>query len=137
MTKTNSEEIQFVAMRAFELMGGRDKAFASMEADFDDMKERWNQDTDTIGRILRSHLYLEHYLTEYLQHANPVLGDLDEARLSFNQKVNLLRSDAEMIAMIIGGIRHLNRIRNRLAHNLKASVTEEDANVFLSQSILG
>ncbi|MFP3670621.1 hypothetical protein SB717_36660, partial [Priestia sp. SIMBA_032] len=87
-------EIEFIATRALELMGGREKAFAAMEADYDAMKERWNQDTDSIGRILRAHLYLEHYLTEYLQHANPALGDLDEARLTFAQKANLLKSDA-------------------------------------------
>lgn len=67
MTKPNQEEIEFIGRRALELMGGRENALASMEAEFDEMKERWNQDTDTIGRILRSHLYLEHYLTEYLQ----------------------------------------------------------------------
>ncbi|SHK56065.1 hypothetical protein [Paraburkholderia terricola] len=136
MTETSPpNEVKFIATRALELMGGREKAFAAMEADYDAMKERWNQDTDSIGRILRAHLYLEHYLTEYLQHANPALGDLDEARLTFAQKANLLRSDAPVIEMIIGGIRHLNKIRNRLAHNLRAAVTEEDANVFLSQGI--
>lgn len=136
MTETSPpNEVKFIATHALELMGGREKAFAAMEADYDAMKERWNQDTDSIGRILRSHLYLEHYLTEYLQHANPALGDLDEARLNFAQKANLLRSDAPVIDMIIGGIRHLNKIRNRLAHNLRAAVTEEDAYVFLSQGI--
>ena len=65
MTETSPpNEIEFIATRALELMGGREKAFAAMEADYDAMKERWNQDTDSIGRILRAHLYLEHYLTE-------------------------------------------------------------------------
>ena len=85
--------------------------------------------------MLRSHRYLEYYLTEYLRHVNPGLGDLDEARLTFAQKVSLLKSDAGMLSMIIGGIRHLNKIRNRLAHNLTTSVTEDDAGVFLSQEI--
>lgn len=132
---SHANEAEFIAMRALELMGGREKAFGAMEADYDAMKERWNQDTESIGRILRSHLYLEYYLTEYLQHANPALGDLNEARLNFAQKANLLRSDVPAIDMIIGGIRHVNKIRNRLAHNLQAAVTEEDANVFLSQGI--
>lgn len=48
------EMTHFLMSRTFELMGGRDKALASMEADYNTMKERWNQDTDKLGRILRA-----------------------------------------------------------------------------------
>ncbi len=106
-----------------------------MEAEYHAMKDRWNQDTQMIGRILRSHLYVEYYLTEYLQAANRTLGSIDEARLTFAQKVSLLRADDHLANILIGGIRHLNRIRNRLAHNLAAEVTDEDAKVFLSQGL--
>ena len=85
----------------------------------------------TIGRILRAHLHVEYYLTEFLRHTNPQLGDLDEARVTFNQKVTLLQRNDARIGYVISGMRHLNKIRNRLAHNLEATVTEEDANVFL------
>jgi hypothetical protein len=114
-----------------EIMGGREKTIASMEADFYAMKARWNKDVLTIGRILRAHLHVEYYLTEFLQHTNPELGNLDEARITFNQKVNLLRSDDRTVDYLIPGIRHLNKIRNRLAHNLEATVTDDDATVFL------
>ncbi|WP_342619569.1 hypothetical protein [Rhodoferax sp. GW822-FHT02A01] len=134
-TKPDDAQMGFFATRTLEIMGGRELAIASMEAEYNTMKERWNQDVSTIGRILRSHLHVEYYMTEHLQHANHSLGDLEEARLSFAQKMNLLNPGDPMLRMLIGGIRHLNKIRNRLAHNLSATVTDEDAQFFLSQSL--
>lgn len=124
-------DMKAIARRTMEIMGGREKAIATMEADFYAMKARWNKDVLTIGRILRAHLHVEYYLTEFLQHINPKLGNLDEARITFNQKVNLLRTDDRTVDYLIPGIRHLNKIRNRLAHNLEATVTDDDATVFL------
>jgi hypothetical protein len=124
-------DVKAIAARTVEIMGGREKVIASIEAEYYAMKARWNKDVLTIGRILRAHLHVEYYLTEFLQHTNPQLGDLDEARITFNQKVNLLQSDDLKIGYLLPGIRHLNKIRNRLAHNLEATVTEEDATVFL------
>ncbi|HSV68911.1 MAG TPA: hypothetical protein VLI72_02275 [Methylibium sp.] len=136
MTEPEPDQTEFVAKRTMELMGGREKAIASMEAEYFALKDRWNQNVEMIGRILRAHLHVEYYLTEHLQQINPKLGDIDDARLSFAQKVNLLKEEGDAgIWRIIGGIRHLNKIRNRLAHNLKAEVTEEDRMVFLSQDM--
>lgn len=130
---STTDEIDFVATRTLELMGGRTLALATMTAAHMRMAARWNQDTDTIGRILRAHLFVEHYLTEYLQATNPALGDLDEARVTFNQKVSLLKTDGSSV--LVGGLRRLNKIRNRLAHNLQATVTDEDAALFLSMPL--
>jgi hypothetical protein len=124
-------DVEAVGARAVELMGGREKLIASMEAEYHAMKARWNKDVQMIGRILRAHLHVEYYLTEFLQYTNPDLGSLDEARITFNQKINLLPNDDQKIDFLIPGIRHLNKIRNRLAHNLEATVTENDAAVFL------
>lgn len=124
-------DMKAIAARTMEIMGGREQAIASMEADHYAMKARWNKDVLTIGRILRAHLHVEYYLTEFLQYTNPQLGDLDEARITFNQKVNLLRSDDRTVGYLIPGIRHLNKIRNRLAHNLEATVDEGDSTVFV------
>lgn len=124
-------DIERVAARVVELMGGRDQLIASIETEYDAMKIRWNKDVEMIGRILRAHLHVEYYLTEFLQYTNQNLGNLDEARITFNQKINLLPHDDRKIFFLIPGIRHLNKIRNRLAHNLDATVTENDAAVFL------
>ena len=121
-----------VAERTAEIMGGRDKIIASMEAEYYARKKRWDKDVWTIGRILRAHLYVEHYLTEHLRHTNPQLGDLDAARLTFGQKANLLSQGDYRINFLIPGIKHLNKVRNRLAHNLEGTVTEDDNGVFLA-----
>lgn len=120
-----------VANMTLEVLGGSDKAFALIDKEFGEMNARWNQDVVAIGRILRAHLYVEHYLTEFLEKTNPRLGSLVDARLSFAQKVNLLEPHARF-RLVVPGIKRLNVIRNRLAHRLDAHVTEEDATVFLS-----
>jgi hypothetical protein len=120
-----------LAQKTIEVLGGREKAFALIEQEFGEINARWNQDVIAIGRILRAHLYVEHYMTEFLDKANPRLGPVDDARLSFAQKLNLLEP-APRIQLVVPGIRRLNAVRNRLAHNLDARVTDEDVQVFLS-----
>lgn len=112
-------------------MGGHEKAFQAFDADFHSITTRWEQDTTTIGRILRAHLFVEHFLTEFIQSRNPELGPLDEARISFAQKVALLGAGSAGTSYLIPGIRRLNKVRNRLAHTLRAEVTDDDANAFL------
>ncbi|GJH04503.1 hypothetical protein [Paraburkholderia terrae] len=128
---SDRQEIKAFLLRVAEIMGGQEEFMAAMVAERRATREKWNKDVLTIGRILRAHLYVEHYLTEYIQHLNPALGDIDGARITFNQKVRLLQSGDTLVSDIIPGIRHLNSIRNRLAHNLEAKVTDEDARVFL------
>jgi hypothetical protein len=112
-------------------IGGRAVALLIAEEEAD-RELRWNQNAEFIGRILRAHLYVEHYLTSYLRAINSSLGDLDEARIGFAQKVVLLGTSDVAVSALIGGIRRLNQIRNRLAHHLTVTVTDEDAGVFMS-----
>lgn len=121
-----------VAKRVIELCGGHDATFERFDREFAKIQARWNQDIVSIGRILRAHLFVEHFLASYLQKWNPGLGDLDSARLSFAQKLALLPPSGTTISYLIPGIRHLNKVRNRLAHTLQAQVSEEDRTVFLS-----
>ena len=120
-----------VARHLIKLLGGHEKAFRLLDADFQEVTRRWAQDTAKIGRILRAHLFVEHFLTEYLQAKNPDLGSLDDARVTFAQKIPLINTDELRIAYLLPGIRRLNTIRNRIAHSLHADVTQDDANVFL------
>lgn len=127
----HSTDPTLVVKRTFELLGGKDRASQVIDSEFSSMTRRWNQDVESIGRILRSHLYLEHYITEYLEKANPRLGKISAARLTFNQKVALLDSQNPRLADVLPGIKHLNKIRNRLAHDLTSTLSTEDAAVFL------
>jgi hypothetical protein len=123
-----------IVRRAIELLGGKQEFFAEADRELSDVNGRWKQNVEVIGRILRAHLFVEHYIGEYLAKANPRLGALGEAKISFTQKVVLLDASNTEIALILPGIKRLNKIRNRLAHNLDAQVTEADATVFLGSN---
>jgi hypothetical protein len=125
-------DVERVIARTIELLGGSDRARTVTDAEFGEMVTRWDQDVDAIGRILRSHLYVEHYLTEFIRHANPRLGSISEARLSFNQKLALLDTKSPGLAELKPGIAQLNKIRNRLAHRLSSEILPADAQVFLA-----
>jgi hypothetical protein len=122
---------EIVVRHIVRLLGGHDKAFQVLDTDFQVVKSRWEQDTGKIGRILRAHLFVEHFLTEHLQAKNPNLGSIDEARVTFAQKISLVDPSRPEVAYLLPGIRRLNIIRNRIAHSLHADVTKADANVFL------
>lgn len=82
----NPPDTAKVIARTVELLGGPDQAREITDKEFGEMGRRWDQNTDAIGRILRSHLYVEHYLTEFIRHANPRLGSIGDARLGFSPK---------------------------------------------------
>ena len=120
-----------VVNRTIEILGGAERTRQLTDEEFGEMSGRWRQDTESIGRILRAHLYVEHYMTEYLEKSNPQLGSVAEAKLSFAQKVLLLDPRDPRLIEVLDGVKRLNSIRNRLAHRLNASVTTDDALIFL------
>ena len=114
-----------------ESLGGRDKANAIFDEEAYRIFKAWERDTATLGRVLRAHLFVEHFLGEYLAKKNPPLGALDAARLTFAQKVALVGQGDRGVSYLIPGIRRLNAIRNRIAHQLRGIVTPEDAEALL------
>ena len=127
--------MQRLVERTIELLGGRDRFKQVTDAEFMDMRRRWDLDVNNIGRILRSHLYVEYYLTEHIAKANPRLGNLSKARLTFAQKLSLLDTSHERLRDLAPGLRQINAVRNRLAHRLEAALAAEDAQVFLSHAM--
>jgi hypothetical protein len=128
------DDPKVIVQRLFDLYGGRDAAFAALDRQHRAIAEHWDQDAPTMGRILRAHLFVEHYLTQYLQTRNPDLDDVDEARLSFAQKLALIGRAEKCVSYLIPGIRRLNKVRSycpstssensaRLAHLLAFPVT--------------
>ena len=105
-----------IVRRAIELAGGKETFFAATDSELKEINTRWNQNVDVIGRILRSHLFVEHYLTKYLAQANTRLGSLSKAK--FSEKIDLLDAANPDIVAMLPGIKRLNVIRNRLAHDL-------------------
>lgn len=119
------------AKRVIELHGGHDRFFALMDERLEEFNAIWRQDSGSIGRVLRSHLATEHFLTEFLAATNPRLGSIGSARLTFRQKMELLPDDDPSLSFIKPGLERLNAIRNRMAHKLRVEITGEDRGAFL------
>ena len=125
-------DIEEIMRKFFDLHGGEEKFFEAAQKRLAEFNARWDQDIGAIGRVLRSHLIVEYYMTAYLQAANPNLGIIDDAKIGFAQKVDLLGDHDAQITNLVPGIRRLNTVRNRLTHNLSASVTQDDVNSLMS-----
>ena len=129
--KIPPEVLAKILAKAGERIGGREELERLGQAEFFRNLGRWDQDIDEIGRILRAHLFVERYMTEYLESTNPRLGSVNEARLTFTQKVALLDKNDQNVQGCVQGLRRLNSIRNRLAHRTNEGVSEEDGAFFL------
>lgn len=88
-------------------------------------------DAEVLGRFLRAHLIVEHFVTEALQRRNQRLGRLRDARLSYSQKLELLGSTG-LTALLQPGLRRLNKLRNDLAHELSSPLTLRDVQPLLA-----
>lgn len=115
--------------------GGAEKFFSLMDERLRTFNAVWAQDSERIGRVLRAHLAVEHFMTDYISAKNPGLGPLEDVRLTFSQKVGLLPNNEGAISPLKTGLKQLNSIRNRIAHNLKVDVLEDDKVSFLKIGI--
>ncbi|GAA6182305.1 hypothetical protein NBRC116594_37430 [Shimia sp. NS0008-38b] len=120
-----------VARNVIHLLGGRQEANKKIEREHAAIDKAWAQNAEIIGRILRGHLFVEHYLTKFLERENPQLKNLARVRLNFSQKIELVNTGSPVIDDLMPGIRHLNKVRNRVAHTLHGDVTQNDAQIFL------
>ena len=83
-------------------------------------------DYGLLGFFLSCHLIIEHYLDEYLRIRYSSL-DWDAARHTFGQKVALLsRFKVSDKYDCIPAIKHLNSLRNKLAHDITSKIRGED-----------
>ena len=80
---------------------------------------------DTLGRVLKCHLIVEHYLNRFLV-AHFDIDNFDDVRLTFAQKATLLPNRATAASFVKPGIFELNRIRNRFGHSLGAEISDQD-----------
>jgi len=83
-------------------------------------------DEKIVGKLLKCHLIIEHYLTDYLTVANPGIGDIESCRLTFEQKLKLACSKTTNFFMFENGLRRINKVRNRLVHRVDHSFVSED-----------
>lgn len=79
-----------------------------------------------IGEIIQAHLIVEYYINRCLAACYPRLRDNDDLRLNFSQKLELLPKWCFGFPWIRDGVIHLNRLRNKIAHNIHFNVRPQD-----------
>ncbi len=78
---------------------------------------------EIVGRILTCHLIIEHYITKLIELETPKEFDWIESRLTFSQKLKLVRKIAGLVENDIHkGFEIINKIRNKFSHNLIATI---------------
>ena len=102
----------------------------NMEKDLSVFNQQYRQflerDDAAVATVLRCHLIVEHFLDRYLHAANPVIREWDQARLNFTQKLALADNPRSSIHILMPGLRCLNRIRNRVSHELQVPLEDTD-----------
>jgi hypothetical protein len=84
-----------------------------------------NKETDELGRVLKCHLIIEHYIDNYLNVAYPTVYNWNNIRLTFSQKLELTQNP-KTIFTYYSAIKNLNSIRNKFSHKLNYSIKSED-----------
>jgi hypothetical protein len=84
-----------------------------------------NINHEPIGRVLRAHLVIENFMTEFLSN-HFGLHNIFDARLSFHQKAILLPSRDSPAAVVRPGILQLNAVRNKFGHQLGHEIHDAD-----------
>ncbi len=87
--------------------------------------EMLRHDHDTLGRVLKCHLIVEHYLNRFLGDFLQI-EDIGDAKLSFFQKCKLLPNHGSAAAFVKPGILKLNSVRNRFGHTLRPELENAD-----------
>jgi len=98
-------------------------------------RPKWDSlavDVNFLGELLAYHLIVEHYMTRYIEANSPRQFDWDAARASFVQKLRLISGDGSRIRAFgfLECIEQLNKLRNRKAHRIDATIEEEDVAIF-------
>jgi hypothetical protein len=109
-----------------------EKPFLDMDdLNLHEIRELWDGvDIEALGRVLRAHLTLEHYVNEHLDRRNPNLGDYRKLRLEFAQRLDLLDMAVPLVRRLLPGLKRINTIRNHYAHNPHYEVTGKDTDPF-------
>ena len=88
-------------------------------------KELSRADPTNLGRVIKCHLISELYIDNYLRE-KLAIANIDDARLSYYQKVNLLPDRGLPPMFVKPGLLKLHQIRNKVAHNLNPNLIEKD-----------
>jgi hypothetical protein len=90
------------------------------------IKSLFNTPIDELGIVLKCHLIIENYIDEYLAACYPTIISLKDARLTFSQKLELVNNQWLITFFVYKGVKSLNSLRNKFAHQLSYRITEQD-----------
>lgn len=91
------------------------------QAEVDRFDEAFSADHNAIGRILRVHLVIEQYMNEHIK-TEYKINNLKELKLTFGQKIKLLKEDISPTAFVKQGIQNVNSVRNKFSHTLSPKI---------------
>lgn len=91
--------------------------------------------TDLTLLVLKGHLLVEEQINWALSEVMPNPAALDDARLTFSQRIKLLRAlnSNEIVDRALGFAERLNTMRNMLAHQLEPAGLEESVKKFVTE----
>jgi hypothetical protein len=87
---------------------------------------------DELQIILRGHLYIESKLIQLIKHKLQRPESIDLSKLNFPLKVTLTEALGLIDESEKGALIYLNKLRNRIAHNLEEQITGLDIDNFIS-----
>ncbi len=90
---------------------------------------------DPVSVLIQVHLHLEAFIIQLITGALSHPDALDLDRLNFPSKVGLAAALGEMPEIAGPALRTINSLRNRIAHNLNASVEASDVEKLLKDMI--
>lgn len=81
---------------------------------------------NTWQQLLQAHLYYDHVITQVLldELANP--DAINTSRMSFYQKLQLIRALGLLPAEMLSCVEFINGLRNKIAHDLSFEISEKD-----------
>lgn len=91
------------------------------QAEIDRFDAAFSADHNAIGRVLRVHLVIEQYMNEHIKTEYKIMN-LEELKLSFSQKIKLLKDDLSAAAFVKQGIQNVNSVRNKFSHTLSPKI---------------
>ena len=104
-----------------------DELTKEAQAEIDRFEVAFSADHNAIGRVLKVHLVIEQYLNEYIG-AKYKIENLEELRLTFNQKTCLLKDDLSPAAWVKSAIQNVNNVRNKFSHTLTPKINWGEIN---------
>ena len=88
--------------------------------------QHMEHERDPLDVVVRGHLWIEVTLNELIQRAATLPDELQRANLTFSKKLAVAVAFGAIPADQAPAIRLVNSLRNRLAHDVRATVTIED-----------